>query len=281
MKRKLIVQLRGNLGNQLYQYIAALELVNGDANEVLIDTRLCKDYGAYSLPVVIAPDYLRLATPFNLAIVGEIPVRSIGFRTISKFQKRLFDPCFRYKGECGWYGRYADANQRRLDGKPVSFVCGMFQDHAYYRNALQYISQYAKASNNEDRYDLAISLRQGDDYKNFGIRLGKTYYHNALQMIRWETVRRVAITGDTLPPWNLYSVVPKGIAVDSFIGQDLESQFSVLRNARAHVMANSTFSWWATVFGLSNNPNIECYACANWFTPDQVSFVNASCISSE
>lgn len=281
LKGDLIVQLRGNLGNQLYQWIAGLELVNGDSSKVLLDTRLCKDYGAYALPKVIKTEYLQFASHLDLASVGEIPVRWVGFRTLLNLQHRFIDPCVGIKAECGWYGRNADANQCRLDGKEIRFVRGMFQDRVYYRNALQYISEYSKPSIIDDRYDLAISLRQGDDYRDFGIRLGRTYYCNAMQVVNWDNVQRIAVTGDRLPPWDLFSIIPKGIVVHNYIGTDQECQFSILRNSMVHVMANSTFSWWATLFGQATNGYNECYACSNWFKEDQVSLIGAICVPTE
>ena len=278
--KQIIVQLRGNIGNQLYQYFAALELADGDSGKVLLDTRLCKDYGAYALPIVIGPEYLQHATPFDLAKVGEIPVRYVGFRTLYATQRRLFDPFSRLKAECGWYGKFADAHQCRLSGRNAKFISGMFQQYVYYANARAFIAKYGAPSTNCAKYDLAISLRQGSDYQELGIRLGIAYYANALREIDWANIHRVAITGDTLPPWDIFGAIPEGIVVENFVGQDQRVQFSILRNATLHVMANSTFSWWATVFGQTDHSESHCYACCNWFTADQLSFIGATGISS-
>lgn len=276
--KQIIVQLRGNLGNQLYQYIAALELVDGDSGRVLLDTRLCKYYGSYALPMVIGEDHLHHATPLDLATVGEIPIRNVGFRTLYALQRRMIDPFSRLKAECGWYGKYRDAYQSRMTGRPAKFISGMFQHLVYYSNARAYITEYALPTSIQLRYDLAVSLRQGRDFEELGLRLGIDYYATAMKSVDWGNVKRIAITGDVLPPWDIRMTFPEGISVDSFVGKDQILQFDILRNAKTHVLANSTFSWWATVFGQSLNPELACYASSNWFTADQLSFIGAMAV---
>jgi hypothetical protein len=278
VNNKIIVQMRGNLGNQLYQFIAALELVNGDATRVLIDTRLCHDFGPYSLPLVISNEHLFEATPLDLIKVGEIPGRMIGFRTLSKLKNGIEDPFIKVKAECGWYGMYADAIQCRLANRDIRFIAGMFQKLDYYRNSNVYITRYAKPLMECERYDVVVSLRQGREYVDAGVQLGCAYYMNAFKQIDWNVVRKVAVTGDVLPSWDIFGIIPSGVVVDNWIGSPIAVQFSVLRNSDIHVMANSTFSWWATVFGQSYNDMTIPYVPTNWFTSEQVSFIGAICV---
>lgn len=137
------------------------------------------------------------------------------------------------------------------DGRVI--VYGYSQRYEYYVHFKQKIKQWLYIEN-EDSYekpnseDLIINVRLGD-YVPLGWDLPMSYY---LDILKTETYHNAIIITDEPTHPSLQILKSHGCVIkdNSHLGDNkFIGDFVYVKHAKKTIIANSTFSWWATFLG--------------------------------
>jgi hypothetical protein len=247
------VELRGRLGNQLFQYFAAKNHALLFDKKLELDFRLIDSPAESSIRVFNFDDFDGFDGPPSYLLESEIfSAASLGYE---------LEIC------------------RRAE---LRYIKGYFQTYKYYDYVresypnciptIPNLSNFYHTLREEMTSENTISLhiRRGDysDYKEtFGL-IGFEYYREAVETaIQNHGDRTVYIFGDDAATCQSYSTKFRSIGVRSKSVippagvQDVESML-LMGHSSINVIGNSSFAWWAAKF----NPNpLEVYAPTIWF----------------
>ncbi len=261
----VIVQLRGGLGNQLFQYAAGYALSARHGTELLLDTALLPaatvDRGGVRRWPEQISSFAHVGMVFDST--GGSPIRKRIAQSLGGRERALGDS--RLRGLIGdrVYARETredvDAFERLPAHARINAYCNSWR---YFADASSDVSRQittvvtpapwylqSVAAIDADQ-PIALHVRWGD-YLNlahvYGV-IGAGYYRRAIE--------RVASAIGTRPVW-LFSDDPTGalemlgstINVDHVVRPPLDSSplenLLLLSRAAGIVAANSSFSWWA------------------------------------
>ena len=275
--------LTGGLGNQLFQYAAAL---SRDASKILVDTNIGKPRSSnQDIPCIF---------DFELAReVSVVPKKKFS-RVLSKLSNYLIKSGMNPKGIertytykyllkisasiifSLWYRKSLTVIQAKDNGyfdmrqtRSNDLLVGYFQSYVWASDAnvknqllslkLKTTSKLLKEFVDEyvDKSILAIHIRLGDyrDQYEFGL-IDESYYANAIGLVESE-MEIDFIWLFSNEPEEAKKLIPakfldKVILVPDFNGSASET-LEAMRFANAYVIANSSLSWWGAF--LSYSPN--------------------------
>jgi hypothetical protein len=268
---KIIVRIKGGLGNQLFCYAAARRLAIVNNAELVIDhvtgfTRDSQYKRQYSLDHFYIP--IRKATP----------------------SERL-EPFERYRrGIMKWLSSKQPFSERRyLEQKGINFderllylkikgtlyLDGLWQSENYFKDVKQTIREDLRIIPPQDAQNqqiaekiancnaVALHVRWFDDPNSTGVHnLSTDYYQNAIALIE----QRV-----DSPHYFLFSDNPAAASkkidlpknrvtfVDHNRGDDNASaDMRLMSHCQHFIIANSTFSWWGAWLGNEKNSIVVC-----------------------
>jgi hypothetical protein len=277
----VVVRLTGGLGNQMFQYAAGRALADRLGTDLLLDTRAFGSalaFQAYTRRAyALAPFRLRakVAAPADL---GHWPlwVVEIGMRL------RLVRPLFRR-----WYfesGISYDASLRALCD-PVCLV-GYWQSERYFadiaaRIRTDFTLAQPMSGDNSRLLELARSgrsvglhVRRGDfvslaDAAQVHGLCSIDYYRRAIRRVRQgcPDCRFLVFSDD--PQWARAELPLDPSAV--FVAgneQQPEQDLALMSACKHHIIANSSFSWWAGWLGYS--PEQIVIAPTPWYASTQL-----------
>lgn len=275
--RKMILELRGGLGNQLFQYQLAQHIAKKNGLEFTISPQFTdesynfKKYddrtgltksGFYHYEKIIKiqskPDYfnilenkkrvlrrkcgIEISDPPNQNYTGFLNQNFSKVRYINGFfQTSLFLNHNQLQED---YNRY-------VTGKQIRYQVSNYRTHK--NSYLNY-----KFNMNSTRDKLAIHIR-GSDYLKMGNTLGNLnyqYFLNALAIFNLKDISAIIIFTDDIS-WAkkiMLAVEEKyhrlkaiKLYIYKSAGNDLDS-FYLLSSFENIIISNSTFSWWASYF---------------------------------
>ena len=275
--------LRGGLGNQLFQYAAAL---SRDSSKILVDTNIGKPRsGNQDIPCIF---------DFELAReVSVVPKKKFS-RVISKLSNHLIKSGMNPKGIEStytykyllkisasiifslWYRKPLTVIQAKDNGyfdmrqtRSNDLLVGYFQSYVWASDAnvknqllslkLKTTSKLLKEFVDEyvDKSILAIHIRLGDyrDQYEFGL-IDESYYANAIGLVESE-MEIDFIWLFSNEPEEAKKLIPakfldKVILVPDFNGSASQT-LEAMRFANAYVIANSSLSWWGAFLSYSSN----------------------------
>jgi hypothetical protein len=262
--------LFGGLGNQLFQYFAALYLAHNLGTSLKIDSTFSQlnrtghsDWiNALNLSATISGETPRHSARYVIALFRRAArgalarmVRSgeLQLKLLNKFRSNVvgYDP------------------NLELISKPVT-ITGYFQTWRYYqalrdRNLAPRISiehptpwftKMEEAINAQGRV-LGIHVRRGDYFANpeIGV-LSSSYYKDCLQTLSdkgvvWDAIwifsDDISLAKQELGP--LFSVQDTVFFVDPPSNSHSFESLALMSLTTTLIMANSTFSWWAATLG--------------------------------
>jgi hypothetical protein len=293
---KVLVQITGGLGNQLFQFAAGLSMVDGDPNRLVIEQKLGKprsaskgtaDIFGFTWPHSIntiqvnqsrVSDFMSRVTGYCLRM-GVKPsnleskkfvkstILSLASLLISIFLKK------RTNVVIGSGVGYSKLDNNYSD----PYLVGYFQSYRYAEMNRQYLLKAKIQSAGPELKELnlaaieelplVVHLRFGDYLleENFGIPSREFYSTGIRKLINRGSCKSIWVFSDDLPKarekLDLKELLP--IRWINSVDDSVVATLQAMRLGRAYVIANSTFSWWAAY--LSLNPNVEVIAPSPWF----------------
>jgi hypothetical protein len=272
----VIVRLTGGLGNQMFQYAAGRALADRLGAELLLDTRAFEFALAFRTytrrAYALSPFKLRakVATPADLKN-WPVWIVEIGIRL------RLVRPWFRR-----WHFESAityDPSVLKLH-EPVCLV-GYWQSERYFidiadRIRADFTLRQPLTGANASLLELARSdrsvglhVRRGDLVSLDGAAqvhglCSVEYYRRAISLIRDRCpgCRFLVLSDD--PEW-ARAELPLDASAVFVTGNDAspEQDLALMSACKHHIMANSSFSWWAGWLGYS--PDQIVIAPSPWY----------------
>lgn len=256
------VVLRGGLGNQMFQYAAGLNLAAKKRKALLLDTTLLNDR---------FPRRQITFYKFNLDIFDLEP----SFTALSRISEKVPVPGL-------WAGLdiLKIGAARAFGGADLLF--GFYQNESYFKESEELVREaftfkYPLAGEAAEIAgkiqavnSISLHIRRGDyvNFKNNEKIFGKmdvAYYERAMAYVA-ERVKNphFFIFSDDIE-WckkNITSRLPLDYLLPSSAGPNNSFHFRLMSLCRHHVIANSTFSWWAA--WLDRNPDKIVIAPRQW-----------------
>jgi hypothetical protein len=247
--------MKGGLGNQMFQYAAGKKLSLIHNCKLKLATNWYKDsndrtfdLGQYKIPGTVIIGSSRQIFNFYRKTVKEEEVKN---------QPEIF---------------FTIDNGSILDG--------YWQNPDYFKDIESELRDEFKLkvhktffTDLDDKVRVSIHVRRGDylQNKNLAIHgvLPKNYYSEAISIIERSTkIDEIIIFSDDIK-WAKENLIfsYKTVFSDSFSNSAAEDMI-LMSKCKHNILANSTFSWWAT--WLNNNKNKIVIAPKKWFVSDKL-----------
>jgi hypothetical protein len=252
----MIVRLAGGLGNQLFQLAAAAAL-RAEQEPVLVSTRALGRYAAKR-----QPDSLSLVQASWL--IADLPSTGLMWLAdrarVGRWLPRVGvnDRTFAVRLRC------VNGSRRILDGYFQEGWTSTRLETAIGSLNFRAVNDGTRSFLADD--ECAVHIRGGDFLELPAYRVVNTdYYASAIDLAATQGWRKfVVITDD---PSHAAQVMNSATLTRSMLqwrfaklGRSTLEDFDVLRSARARVIGNSTFAWWATALDVNR---------ATTWTPDR------------
>lgn len=271
----IIAELKGGLGNQLFQYAAGLGLANYHNVDLKVDISSLKSpdeilgtYRKYALTNLM--DVPQIATAAEITALSGSKVKQLlkkinaGGKGIYKEKHFHYTPAFWENGSDTYLRGNFQSEQYFLPFKNA--VVNKIQfNPAIITSPAAAILQTLKST-----ATLAIHVRRGDYVSNkiandvLGV-LPLDYYMRAYEtMLKSTTIQKVLVFSDDAE-WvksNLTFIEDAEFVNTKGENSDL-IDFYLMQHCSHNIVANSSFSWWAAY--LNPNPDKIVIAPKHWF----------------
>ena len=276
----IIVELRGRLGNQLFQFAAGYAAARRHDARLLFSSRRLKRGEPLSLPQFIGPRY-REASRAQLLRFGrlelDVPGRdavngALGAGLLLAGRVRNHPYVIEQRGHAHILDR------RMMDARPPCLVRGVFPSEQYFADYADEVAAaiclppVAAQLSHLPRPLVGVHFRRGD-FNSLGWALPLEYYDAALTLLSEQiTPGTLLLSSDDhaftqlVTPW----IARFGPVHDTrTLAGGLEGNVAALAACDHHVIANSTYSWWAAWLGERRGRPGEhlVYAPGDWQRP--------------
>ncbi len=271
----IIVELKGGLGNQLFQYAAGLGLAKFHNVDLKVDISSLKSpdevlgtYRKYSLSNLIIPPKIATDDEVNYLTGSKISqaLKKVNILSKGVYKEKYFhyDPQFWKNGKQTYLkGNFQSEKYFTIYKNDIIESLKFNQD--IIPNSVEDMLQIVKQT-----FSIAIHVRRGDYVSNkiandvLGT-LSPDYYEKAFHRIMTETdAENIFIfSDDTNWVRNNFSFISNAIFVNT-TGENRDLiDFYLMQHCSHNIIANSSFSWWAAY--LNPNPNKIVIAPQKWF----------------
>lgn len=267
---KIVVRLAGGLGNQLFQFNAAVRLAQCQGlpfSNICIDTRFLDSYEAkHKYEITFISDlFSGVQVGLQLPIVASLASR---FRLAKVFEKKLgsFDLISSVAHLNAACATRTTAHTYILDGYfQHTDVLFAEEDRSQIRTALLSANRFLIDQVKTGLPSIGVHIRRGDYVTSKSAAkvfrsIPMEYYDIALQQLRRD--HQVLVFSDDRELSTAYAAKVNGIDVRQ-LKISLREEFSLLMACNDHIIANSTFSWWAAYLG--HIPGGRVIAPKNWY----------------
>lgn len=253
----ILVQIKGGLGNQLFQYAAGRALAERLNVSLELDTTFYDNTPEDSTPRTYELDKLQISASVLPSYKVEkwrgVKVRESYYPLITPFLKKSGNYYLRgYWQSESYFKKIAPTIRQELTfRKPLN---GLLFDQL--RKEIQ------------DSESISLHFRRGDYISNPKVNayhgaLPLSYYQEAVNFLqkRLDAPKLFLFSDDMV--WvkqNFYSTLPT-IYVDES-DEEQHSDFRLMTLCKHHIIANSSYSWWAA--WLNANPNKKVVAPKLW-----------------
>jgi hypothetical protein len=251
-QRKIVIRLYGGLGNQIFQYLFGMLLSSKDLAEVYFDKNWLNNQPSHS-----GSDLRNFKFTEEAMFVRERGTFAIKCDELLTRLARVIKPLSKIskiKFECSLEDLNYDLT------KKYSRFRGYYQDLNYPENLIGELRSmdwdlncYSESFTNilgdlQSKKFIALHVR-GGDYLSFGSiheNLGTDYYEKSLKYITKELPEAsiLIFTDDRLHAQEVLPANEKFQYV-SDLSLSISEEFLLMSKASAHIIANSTFSYWS------------------------------------
>lgn len=271
----IIVQLKGGLGNQLFQYSAAYSLGRFLDVPVKVDASLLKGPDD-EIGTVRHYELQHLISPATIASQDEIN-ELLNEPFLIKYLRKLTPPHKRiiYKEASFNY------DQNFFKAKKNVYLKGYRQSEKYFKRfekeireqlflksyLYEMVRDFGEAL--QTRNSISIHIRQGDytneAVKSFHGMVSKEYYLLAIEALKKKLDKPVFYIFTDNPDWvkENFSFQHEVHFVSGQVSQTHYEDLYLMSQCKHNIIANSSFSWWAAWF--NSNPNKTVIAPLKWF----------------
>lgn len=268
----IIVKVFGGLGNQMFQYAAGRSLALAHDCQLKLDLSWFDAYHSYAYQLNLFGIKADIATADEVSrFVGSFPRLArmllkrfwVGRKTYYVERGFAFDE--------GFYGR-----------TPPLYMDGYWQSWKYFQDYAKQIKEELTLSNPmvgmnlelarqiAKRNCVSIHIRRGDYVTNPTANsvhgfVGGEYYVTALQRISESVPDPFYVVFSDDLEWarrNL-SIIENVVFVDHNRGASSYEDMRMMSMCQHHILANSSFSWWAAWLGY--HPGKQVFYPSNWF----------------
>jgi hypothetical protein len=280
---KVVIDLVGGIGNQLFIYFAGYHLANILNANLIIKSHSLHNSSENAVEI------------FNLPCHKMSKSRIFGSGLISKLRsvstKMNLPPLFVGRNQVYRSSEIGFDPALELQTTPIH-VKGYFQTHKYfnlypnlnteYFDGFKFSSRQVEeiAHDYKASSALMVHIRLGDylklENRYFG-SLDTEYYKNAINKVKsLSNFSKIVVISDDikLAKLHYFKIENLGLPVEWLDAPEIESSaelMMIMRNCKGFVIANSTFSWW--IANLSSYPKVIA-APHPWFreakTPDSL-----------
>ncbi len=270
----VITKLLGGLGNQMFQYAAGRSLALANGCELKLDNSAFDRYvihsgyalGAFNVAAEIASDAEVGKLAGSTHKIPRMILHKLGIQGKSYFREKGFD-----------------FDSALLEQRAPVYIEGYWQSYKYFEKFSGLIrseltpGQPPQGKNLDLAQHIArensvsVHVRRGDYVSNpvasslHGF-VGLAYYEQVLNRISGEIDSpHFFVFSDDLPWARANLKFPGEVTfVDHNSGAAAYEDMRLMSLCKHHVMANSSFSWWAAWLGWT--PGKKVFYPANWFS---------------
>lgn len=267
MKKKVIVRLQGGLGNQLHQYAYGLLLAKKINGELYLDTDFLTDHSK------------KLDITLRDLEINKFDIKAKFYKTI--FSNQFFFSVLRRLrlnsifqalrfNVVSSYVPLSDLNNKKINFYYLDGVMGLYSD---YKDSIPYLlenlktnerflgleSQVKSKITGED--SVAIHIRRTDYLKKGSIHhvLGLDYYNEAITSMQSKLTNPVFYIFSDDNNFVKENFVGDNFKIIDYSGENAAFfDFLAIKNCKHHIIANSTFSWWAAFLGMKDDSITIC-----------------------
>jgi hypothetical protein len=250
---KVVVELNGGLGNQMFEYAAARTLADRRQCQLVLDLRRVDSLGARGYEL----------NKFNIRADGlirgrsdEVPTRGpmltlrsrLAYRSAAHRQSDVPDGCVPYRLQ-------ENAQRRDLHDAPRAvWLRGYMQAPSIWADEADAIRRdftwvNPPVTRAPQASDVAMHVRRGDylHAKNIGMHppLGVDYYNRARAHFLSANPSAKFIVHTDDPGWCQVNLEDDSTTVAAGHDSRSDADLCAMSKYRRHVIANSTYSWWA------------------------------------
>lgn len=276
------IELRGGLGNQLFQAAAALNLARRIGAAVEFD--VSRFHSNHARGYALGPfPHGATAVPARLTIIAKAQRRlakiwrAFGFDVVQSWQGPIL------------HERSYSYDDRILSISDSCYLSGYFQSWRYFTDIADELKEtfdpsIAASQSAKDfatrigPNDLSIHIRAGDYKSNPEARaihgvLPADYYHKAMQLAETSSgyEKTFCFSDSSDEARRLLGGHPGVTFVEGFSSHD---DLYLMSRCRSHIIANSTFSYWGAWLG--RDPGGIVIAPKAWFTEQHLKRVDVS-----
>lgn len=271
----IIVQLKGGLGNQLFQYAAGLSLakhhnapVKVDITNLLAPDEQIGTTRNYELQHILQPPAIATGEEVK-HMLSESPLLRYYRKTLPPYKRKIykeesfrFDPHF-FQSKNHLYLKGYRQSELYFQHIQDDVRTNLFLQSSLYND----VHEFGKQLKNEQ--SISIHIRRGD-YTNQLVQdyhgvLDQQYYQHAINLIEAKVKQANLYVFSDNPSWvkeHLQFQQPVQF-VSGAISKNHYEDFYLMSCCRHNIIANSSFSWWAAWF--NSNPNKNVLAPMKWF----------------
>jgi len=270
----VVTRLTGGLGNQLFQYAAALGVAHASSAKIALDV---------SAFLTCGPDRKYSLAPYNLGlplITGssfDPPYRTATIplqEELARYgiQNSIEIPVFRENNY------EFDPSIRSLSGS--CYLYGFWQSWKYFSDVSQQLRRQLRiAPKRNDHNDLILGQISASESVSLHVRRSDylqphnwlafgtcepAYYAAAVALMRARISNPKFFVFSDDPKWCREFFDEKDLAIVSTAASDPVDDLAMMARCRHHIVANSSFSWWGA--WLAEHGNAVVAAPIPWYS---------------
>ena len=276
----IVIQLKGGLGNQMFQYAAAKALSIKNNCSIKIDLSFLENTRSFVTETFTPRE-------FELNIFHKINTEFITTKEKNKFFKESRLNNLKMKLGITYFKKYDEISLKYFDDyfhlKQPIFLNGYFASEKYFKQVESIIYQeyqfpslmndnanYAFELSIKNNTSISVHVRRGDYLKpkvlNFHGICDIIYYRNAIDMMKKIFPDSVLYFFSDDINWvneHLLSLYPHSFLVNANSGKQSWKDMYLMSCCNHHIIANSSFSWWAA--WLNKKTDKKVIAPKQWF----------------